>query len=180
MNVTSSHTPGSPFNGDIYLIPASGSGLWLSLDGEIAAYYNGWIYFDPVGGMVSYVQDEKIWIAYAEEEDLWHPVQEIYSTAEYWTGEYFNTAKVYGKNISVGTLPNTTSANTAHSITGLALLVDLLIVADNGTKQIKFPYVDAAGDGTVYAHVTDTNIVVTADDDFSGYTGSAKIKYTKS
>ena len=56
--------PGGETNGDRYLIAATATGDWASQDGDIALYYNGWIFITPVDGMSMYVDDEDVWLLY--------------------------------------------------------------------------------------------------------------------
>jgi hypothetical protein len=46
--------PGSPADGDAYLIGGSPSGVWTGLSGKVAYYYSGWKYITPKEGMRMY------------------------------------------------------------------------------------------------------------------------------
>lgn len=51
--------PGSPAEGDTYILPASPTGSnWSGHGGEIALYFNGWYFFAPVEGTRAYIQDK--------------------------------------------------------------------------------------------------------------------------
>ena len=50
--------PGSPSNGDTYLVGSSPTGAWSSNTGNIAIYNSGWTFITPVEGMWVYVADE--------------------------------------------------------------------------------------------------------------------------
>lgn len=171
--------PGSPSNGDTYIVGTSATGDWSGEDGNIAAYFDGWLFIDLAGGMVGYVKDEKIWIAYSSQESAWHPIQDTWSTTEYWTGEYYASSKVYAKRVSVGSLPNATSSTDAHGISGLSSVLPGYPVgsADNGTNQIPLPYYNSSNGVELY--VDDTNINLVTTNDMSGYTGNVYLKYTK-
>ena len=52
--------PGSPSNGDRYIVAGSPTGDWASQAGKIAFYYNGWIFFTPVEGMIAWIVDENL------------------------------------------------------------------------------------------------------------------------
>lgn len=53
--------PGSPQEGDVYIVGPSGSGLWSGHDDDIAAYLSGdWLYTTPVEGFTCYLSDENI------------------------------------------------------------------------------------------------------------------------
>lgn len=57
--------PGSPAEGDIYLVAASGTGDWTGRDGSLAVWENGaWSFLSPVSGTIAYVSDEATHIAY--------------------------------------------------------------------------------------------------------------------
>lgn len=57
--------PGSPSDGDTYIVAASGTGDWSGEDGNIA-YYDGtnteWKFLTPAEGWRAYVQDENVWL----------------------------------------------------------------------------------------------------------------------
>ncbi|MGE3987151.1 DUF2793 domain-containing protein [Pseudorhodoplanes sp.] len=51
--------PGSPVEGDRYLVPLSGSGAFAGRDNQIAAYRDGaWSFHAPQSGWICYVEDE--------------------------------------------------------------------------------------------------------------------------
>lgn len=51
--------PSSPADGDIYLVKATGTGLWAGQDGKIAYCADGgWRFYAPFAGLVAYVADE--------------------------------------------------------------------------------------------------------------------------
>src|SRR4051812_39275338 len=55
--------PGSPTNGDLYLVKATGTGAWTGKDGMLAGYYDGWIFATVRKGMVIWIEDEAILVA---------------------------------------------------------------------------------------------------------------------
>lgn len=56
-NVTAA--PGSPAEGDCYLVGTGGTGTFGGQDGKIASYADGaWAFYPPVLGMLAYVADE--------------------------------------------------------------------------------------------------------------------------
>lgn len=58
--------PGSPADGDTYLVAAGATGAWAGHDGEIAwALDGGWRFQAPVEGMLAHVADEDILIVYS-------------------------------------------------------------------------------------------------------------------
>lgn len=58
--------PGSPSEGDRYLIPDSptATGDWLGQEGKLAAYYNGWTFLTPKEGWQVWIDDEDIELIY--------------------------------------------------------------------------------------------------------------------
>lgn len=62
--------PGSPSNGDAYIVGASATGAWSGEDGNIAIYYDGWVdnengdFMPPTEGMRIYVKDEDTLMVY--------------------------------------------------------------------------------------------------------------------
>ena len=58
--------PGGVSNGDRYIVAASATGDWDDQDGKIAFYYNGWIFFTPVEGMIAWVVDENVLFVYKD------------------------------------------------------------------------------------------------------------------
>jgi Protein of unknown function (DUF2793) len=57
--------PGSPTNGDRYLIAASPTGSWSGQAGKITAYLDGvWTFFTPSVGWICYIVDESLAVAW--------------------------------------------------------------------------------------------------------------------
>lgn len=53
--------PGSPVDGDAYIVAASATGAWSGKDGKLAFRLNtGWVYVTPIEGTAAYVQDENL------------------------------------------------------------------------------------------------------------------------
>lgn len=58
--------PGSPANGDAYIVGAGATGAWAGHADDVAAWYdNAWFFFPPKAGWVFYVQDESTDYAYS-------------------------------------------------------------------------------------------------------------------
>lgn len=114
--------PGSPANGDTYIVGASATGAWASKDGQIAFYQDGWLFATPKGGMTAFIKDEKQWWGYSSVESEWHPLQDIWAATEHWTGKYNGSSKVYSKALTGITGPGiSATVNTAHGISSLTL-----------------------------------------------------------
>lgn len=59
LSVEESTPPGSPADGDLYWVKATGTGAWASQDGKIAAYQDGnWEFYDTQQGYVAFIVDE--------------------------------------------------------------------------------------------------------------------------
>lgn len=56
--------PGGEANGDVYLVATGATGDWAGKDGQIAGYYDGWIYYTPAEGFVMRVLDENLWLGW--------------------------------------------------------------------------------------------------------------------
>jgi hypothetical protein len=56
--------PGGESDGDRYLVGASATAAWSGHDGEIAAYYSGWIFFTVLEGWRMWVDDENKLLIY--------------------------------------------------------------------------------------------------------------------
>lgn len=56
INMTTTAPPGSPVEGDCYLIAASATGVWTGNDGKVATYFGGWVFIIPVSGTEAFDQ----------------------------------------------------------------------------------------------------------------------------
>lgn len=57
--------PGSPANGDAYIVAAGASGLWAGQSGKVAAWYDtSWFFYAPKAGWRFYVADENVEYVY--------------------------------------------------------------------------------------------------------------------
>jgi hypothetical protein len=52
--------PGSPAVGAVYIIAASATGAWAGRSGQIAGFYNGWVFEVPASGQRMFVLDENV------------------------------------------------------------------------------------------------------------------------
>ncbi len=50
--------PGSPANGDVYIVNTSPTGAWSGKAKQLAYYYQGWYFIAPREGMLFWVNDE--------------------------------------------------------------------------------------------------------------------------
>ncbi len=57
--------PGTPSDGDCYLVAAGSTGDWAGHDQEVAAYQDGaWAYYTPQEGWFAWIADEDVAVAY--------------------------------------------------------------------------------------------------------------------
>lgn len=102
-----------------------------------------------------------------------------YSTSEQDTGRDWHDGKdIYVKTIDCGTMPNNTNKNVAHGITvtnGFRLIdIEAVTRYPGGTDDPSIPFAGsfARADSTtedIEVRVTDTNIFIRTDFDFSDY-----------
>ena len=65
--------PGSPADGDAYLVAASATGAWSGQSGKVALYINtAWAFAPAIEGMRLYVNDEDVTIVY--DGSAWAPL----------------------------------------------------------------------------------------------------------
>ncbi len=102
------------------------------------------------------------------------------ANAEWLTQKRWHDGKdIYAKRVSLGALPNATSANTAHSVSP-AEIVGLSGMADDGSNNyVCLPHVDTAGTSAIELVADHTNITVVTEDDRTGWTGWVIVEYTK-
>jgi len=65
--------PGSPADGDCYIIGASPTGTWTGQANKIAVYASGWYYFTAKEGLVVWIADEDTFAYYDGTEWVDHP-----------------------------------------------------------------------------------------------------------
>jgi hypothetical protein len=147
--------PGSPAQGDAYLIPDSGAtGAWVGHDDEIAVYFSGW----------TYVEAETYWLLRVADEG--GAVYEWTGTA--WAGIVSTSSKTAGITASTtqtqGQQPLTTrinqvsvvaNANDAATLPAARAGLEVIVANDGANTLQLFP---ASGDsidgGSVDASTT--------------------------
>ena len=68
--------PGSPSDGDRYIVGSSATGAWAGKDFDIAVWQDGvWKFFDPVNGWFVWVQDEQVLLIYSGA--VWQPFTDV-------------------------------------------------------------------------------------------------------
>jgi len=57
--------PGSPGNGDTYIVGSSPTGAWAGQANSVAYFYGGaWYFYPPKEGWIAYLQDETTYRAF--------------------------------------------------------------------------------------------------------------------
>jgi hypothetical protein len=53
--------PGSPTNGDLYIVgPSGASGTWAGHEKDLAYYRSGWVFYNAFEGLTAWVKDEDV------------------------------------------------------------------------------------------------------------------------
>jgi hypothetical protein len=124
--------------------------------------------------------------AYIEELEAFIPAIDSaknFSTGEVDTGARWIDGKtIYRKVIDIGTLPNATTADTAHGITTIDTLISLIGTADNGTTQIPIPTPSTTAANSLTAEIVNAPtpaVRVGSGANYSSYTGYVVLEYTK-
>lgn len=82
--------PGSPSDGDCYLVKATGTGAWAGHDGDIAFYMNTeWKFIDVKPGFTAYVSDEAIMII--RSASAWHQA----GITDQWAPNFTSDSNLY-------------------------------------------------------------------------------------
>lgn len=91
---TTGTPPGSPANGDIYIVPASGTtGVWVGKENQVAVRDNGaWVYYVVGEGFVAYVQSDDF--LYNFNGTTWVPISQPADVNAFVAGTPGVSAKV--------------------------------------------------------------------------------------
>lgn len=101
-----------------------------------------------------------------------------YETTEQNTGlKWVDDKDIYTKTIEFGALPNNTTKNVAHGITGIDTVVDLRGMASSGTSSFTLPHAHSTNPVTLYRNGNNVSIDTTSDR--SLFSGMVTIFYTK-
>ena len=104
-----------------------------------------------------------------------------YSTDEHLTGANWIDGKpIYRKTIAFGALPNATTKNVAHGITGLDVVVSLEGVARNTIIANYLPLTYVTGTARVELLIQGSSVRIVTDSNFQDWTQTHIIlEYTK-
>lgn len=107
---TTSAPPGSPMNGDVYIIGPSPTGVWSGLAGSISYYDAGWKFITPHEGMSLWVNDEDVIYIYdgaTWQSQVIHIYAALSGTAHTLDGSYVGKTISFTNASSITlTLPN--------------------------------------------------------------------------
>lgn len=174
--------PGSPSDGDAYVIGSSPTGDWASNADDFTVYFNGWLFITPFGGMKVFDHNAKEWLGYSSVESDWHPLQRRWSTTEHWTGKYVEGSKVYAKVVDCGTAPNATVEDTAHSISTIDFSKPILIVSsvvDNTNDVVVASPMYATVGAVMNVAVDTTNVKIYTNFDYTSFQVDVYLEYCK-
>lgn len=115
--------PGSPAEGDVYILGGSPTGAWSGQGNKIAYYANGWKFITPAQGMRLWVND--ISRRYFYNGSTWYEDGFFVETS----GEYFRAQRkqVIKSALSGGTVTETNFIPDRALVFGLSLRVTTLI-----------------------------------------------------
>ena len=110
------------------------------------------------------------------------PIIMDYSTSEINTGaKWIDDSAIYKKTISCGALPNATSKNVSHNISGIGNIIKFEGWATDGSGWVPLPLVATSDTYNVQVSAGSTQITLTTGQNRSNYSSSyITIYYTKS
>lgn len=126
-------------------------------------------------GCIAYVTNHDL--LFLSHDGHWHVLSANthYSTTEEDSGlRWIDDSIIYKKTISLGSLPNSTTANTAHGISDLDEVIKFEGAANGASNRY-----DLTSTPDIEVYVNNTNVVVTTTANFSTYTGYLTVYYLK-
>lgn len=130
---------------------------------------------------------QSLWTEYKDRVDFLKLTVKGYNPFEYSTSEticgIWSNKTLYRKVLSIGSLPNTATKSTSHSISNLDEIVHLsgIAVRSSDKDALPLPYVtfNANNSGGMVLNANSTYASVTTSTDRSAYDGYIVIEYTK-
>lgn len=91
---TTGTPPGSPANGEMYIVPSSGtSGVWSGNENKVAVRDNGtWVYYTAATGWLAYVQSDGVFYRFASGQ--WVTLAQPVDVDNFFSGAPGSSAKV--------------------------------------------------------------------------------------
>lgn len=115
INRTRTTPPGSPTEGDNYIIAAGASGEWAGLSGQIACYVNGaWVYLVPREGWRCWIVAEGTTVVYSS--GAWQGGPSFFTMT--WTSSMIAAGVLTIASSAVAPQPETGNTDDITSISG--------------------------------------------------------------
>ena len=126
-------------------------------------------------GCMAYVADvDRIYVSH---DSHWQPavMETHFATTEKDSGmRAIGDIPIYQKTVDLGSLPSSGSANTAHGISGMDVLIKIEGGASAAAAWIPIPATNE-----IEISLTGTNIAITTYSNYSTYNGLVTLFYTK-
>lgn len=170
-----------------YLYAGGNSGDSFTVDGYTFTYGFGRVdNFDGTNTRQTFVSTvpciDSILVRYYRNTQGWTQWEwenpPMTAALEYRTTKRYKGSVVYTKLIEFGALPNATSKNVAHGITGTIIGYKAFAVNSDGVYAM-FPIVTTSLGMYARMHLSKTNITITANTNASSYKATVIIEYIK-
>jgi hypothetical protein len=147
--------PGSPSDGDCYIVASGATGDWASQDGKLAFYDSTnaeWVFYSPVEGLRVWLQDEDCFYQYAG--TAWVQKIDPYIIGAYYPGTPTDGLVVLKHSIAIDmSLPSNLSGSYAKASTA-ASASTVFKVAKNGTDFATITFASAGTAASITATAT--------------------------
>lgn len=159
--------PGSPAEGDLYLVAGSPTGAWTGQAGKLALRLeSSWQFRTVKGGMQFFDVAAKEMVAYSSVESLWFPLQPRWSTTEHWTGRYVGSKKIWSKVVTFGAPPGSGTKSVAHGVSGMDFSehigIECSVVSAAGGIAVAVPQFGTPVQADYEIDVSSTHVNMTA------------------
>lgn len=184
---TATAPSGSEVVGDRWLVIATATGDFATREGLIATRLSGgWAFRDAIPGERFSIVATRQVVFYDATLVTLRPLNAPHDSSEWDTGELGPSGgRIWRKRIALGTMPNATTASTAHGITSFPTgttahsFIRLGRMSD-GTTVYPIPSTAAgAARNIVEVRVTATNVVVQTNFNATAYTGTVELEYER-